>query len=180
MDRCDRERIDEFLKSDPDELRDAPLVAHLDVCSGCRDYMEQSAADPQSWSEAATCLLASEFDRSSSIEYSAASMEFGKPDIPTSIQNVLDSLTPSDDPRRLGRLGGYEISGIIGVGGMGVVLKAVDPALDRVVAIKVMAPHLASHATARKRFAREAKAAAAVLQPNVIPIHRVSSEDATP
>jgi serine/threonine protein kinase len=179
-DRCDRRRIDAFLASDPDELRDAPLVAHLDVCSRCRNYMEQSAAAPQKWSEAATCLLASEFDLSSSIEYSAASLEIGKPDIPTSIQNVLDSLAPSDDPHRLGRLGGYEISGIIGVGGMGVVLKAVDTALDRVVAIKVMAPHLASHATARKRFAREAKAAAAVLHPNVIPIHSVSSDEATP
>lgn len=180
LDRCDHKRIDAFLASDPDELRDALLVAHLNVCSGCRDYMERSAADPQSWSEAAACLLASEFDRSSSIEYSAASLDFGKPDVPTSIQNVLDSLAPSDDPHRLGRLGGYEISGVIGVGGMGVVLKAVDTALDRVVAIKVMAPHLASHATARKRFAREAKAAAAVLHPNVIPIHSVSSEDATP
>ena len=179
-DHCDHKRIDVFLASDPDDLRDAPLVAHLDVCSGCRDYMELSAADSQSWSEAAACLLASEFDRSSSIEYSAASLDFGKPDVPTSIQNVLDSLAPSDDPHRLGRLGGYEISGVIGVGGMGVVLKAVDTALDRVVAIKVMAPHLASHATARKRFAREAKAAAAVLHPNVIPIHSVSSEDATP
>ena len=179
-DRCDHKRIDAFLASDPDDLRDAPLVAHLDVCSGCRDYMEQSAADPQSWSEAAACLLASEFDRSSSIEYSAASMEIGKPDVPTSIQSVLDSLTPSDDPNRLGRLGGYEVSGVVGVGGMGVVLKAFDTALDRVVAIKVMAPHLASHATARKRFAREAKAAAAVLHPNVIPIHSVSSAEATP
>ena len=179
-DRCDHKRIDAFLASDPDELKDAPLVAHLDVCSGCRVYMERSAADSQSWSDAAACLLVSEFDRSSSVEYSAASMDFGKPDVPTSIQNVLDSLAPSDDPHRLGRLGGYEISGVIGVGGMGVVLKAVDTALDRIVAIKVMAPHLASHATARKRFAREAKAAAAVLHPNVIPIHSVSSEDATP
>lgn len=179
-DRCDHKRIDAFLASDPDDLRDAPLVAHLDVCSECRDYMEQAAAESQSWSDAAACLLVSEYDRSSSIKYSAASLEIGKPDIPTSIQNVLDSLSPSDDPHRLGRLGGYEISGIIGVGGMGVVHKAVDTALDRVVAIKVMAPHLASHATARKRFAREAKAAAAVLHPNVIPIHSVSSEDATP
>lgn len=179
-DRCDRQRIDQFLASAPDKSSDVSLVAHLEVCSDCRDYMEQSAADPQTWSEAAACLLASEFDRSSSVEYSAASMEFGKPDVPTSIQSVLDSLTPSDDPNRLGRLGGYEVSGVVGVGGMGVVLKAFDTALDRVVAIKVMAPHLASHATARKRFARESKAAAAVLHPNVIPIHCVSSDEATP
>lgn len=180
LDRCDHKRIDAFLASDPDDLKDAPLVAHLDNCSDCRDYMEQVAAESQSWSDAAAYLLASEFDRSSSNEYSAASLDLGKPDVPTSIENVLDSLAPSDDPHRLGRLGGYEISGIIGAGGMGVVLKAVDTALDRVVAIKVMAPHLASHATARKRFAREAKAAAAVLHPNVIPIHSVSSKDATP
>ena len=43
-----------------------------------------------------------------------------------------------------------------------------------------MAPHLANNATARKRFSREAKAAAAVLHPNVIPIHCVSSDDAIP
>ncbi len=179
-DRCDRQRIDQFLASAPDESSDVSLVAHLEVCSDCRDYMEQSAAAPQTWTEAAACLLASEFDRSSSVEYSAASMEIGKPDVPISIQSVLNSLAPSDDPNRLGRLGGYEVSGVVGVGGMGVVLKAFDTALDRVVAIKVMAPHLASHATARKRFAREAKAAAAVLHPNVIPIHSVSSDEATP
>ncbi|MFN3193676.1 MAG: serine/threonine-protein kinase [Aureliella sp.] len=179
-DRCDHKRIDEFLTSHADDLKDAQLIAHLDSCSGCRDYMEQAAAESQSWCDAAEYLRSSEFDHSSSIEYSAASLELGNPDIPTSIQNVLDSLAPSDDPHRLGRLGGYEISGVVGVGGMGVVLKAFDPALDRVVAIKVMAPHLASHATARKRFAREAKAAAAVLHPNVIPIHSVASDDAMP
>ena len=54
---------------------------------------------------------------------------------------------------------------------MGVVLKAIDKSLDRVVAIKVLAPHLAASGSARKRFAREAKAAAAVLHSNVIAIH---------
>jgi hypothetical protein len=77
----------------------------------------------------------------------------------------------------LGRLGGYEISGVVGTGGMGVVLKASDPSLDRVVAIKVLAPHLASSGAARKRFAREARAAAAVLHPNVIAIHSVFTDD---
>ncbi len=62
----------------------------------------------------------------------------------------------------------------------GVVLKAHDRSLDRIVAIKVMSPHLASNGSARKRFAREAKAAAAVLHPNVIAIHSVASEDAIP
>ena len=87
---------------------------------------------------------------------------------------------PTDDPAMLGRLGGYEISGVVGAGGMGVVLKAIDKSLDRTVAIKVLAPHLAASGAARKRFAREAKAAAAVLHPNVIAIHSVSNDEALP
>src|SRR4030095_3413235 len=99
---------------------------------------------------------------------------------PLQIQDVLDSLGPTDDPQMLGRLGGYEISGVVGAGGMGVVLKAIDKSLDRTVAIKVLAPHLATGGAARKRFAREAKAAAAVLHPNVIAIHSVSNDEALP
>jgi serine/threonine protein kinase len=178
--RCDHQRIDDFLNSDHVGLEDAQLVSHLDFCHDCRVYLERHAADAQSWNQAAELLRQTEFDLAGSIECSAAAMDFPKFNVPMAIQSVLNSLAPSDDPLRLGRLGGYEISGVVGVGGMGVVLKAIDPALDRVVAIKVMAPHLASHATARKRFAREAKAAAAVLHPNVIPIHSVSSEEATP
>ena len=95
-------------------------------------------------------------------------------------QQVLQLLLPTDDPQMLGRLGGYEVSGVVGSGGMGVVLKAVDRSLDRVVAIKVLSPHLASSGAARRRFEREAKAAAAVLHPNVIAIHGVSTESVLP
>ena len=63
---------------------------------------------------------------------------------------------------------------------MGVVLKAIDKSLDRTVAIKVLAAHLATSGAARKRFAREAKAAAAVLHPNVIAIHSVSNDEVLP
>ncbi len=80
----------------------------------------------------------------------------------------------------LGRLGGYEVSGVVGTGGMGVVLKAHDNSLDRTVAIKVLAPHLASSGAAWKRFSREAKAAAAVLHPNVMAIHSVSHGESLP
>ena len=95
-------------------------------------------------------------------------------------KSVLAMLAPTDDPNMLGRLGPYEVSGVIGSGGMGIVLKAFDCSLDRTVAIKVMAPHLASSGSARQRFAREAKAAAAVLHPNVIAIHGVAADQALP
>ena len=56
---------------------------------------------------------------------------------------------------------------------MGVVLKALEPALNRFVAIKILAPHLAASAGARQRFAREAQAAAAVTHDAVIAIHQI-------
>ncbi len=90
------------------------------------------------------------------------------------VLSVLDSLAPTDDPEMLGRVGDYEISGVVGVGGMGAVLKGFDKSLRRVVAIKVMAPHLAHSGSARTRFQREARAAAAITHDNVIDIYAVS------
>jgi len=69
-------------------------------------------------------------------------------------------------PRCWGDLGGYEVSGVVGAGGMGVVLKAIDKSLDRIVAIKVMAPHLATSGAARKRFAPRSQSG---LRPSCIP-----------
>ena len=67
------------------------------------------------------------------------------------------------------------MTNLLGRGGFGVVLKAHDPALGRVVAIKVLAPQLATSAAARVRFAREARAAAAVVHDHVVAIHAVDS-----
>jgi serine/threonine protein kinase len=89
-------------------------------------------------------------------------------------------LRPADRPGLLGTLGGYEVQAVIGQGGMGVVLKAFDPALHRLVAIKVLAPALAGSATARRRFTREAQAAAAVCHDHVVAVHGVSEADGLP
>jgi hypothetical protein len=92
----------------------------------------------------------------------------------------LDFLAPSDKPGSLGRLGHYEVQEVIGRGGMGVVLKAFDENLHRVVAIKVMAPQLAAAATARARFTREARAQAAVTHDHVVTIHAVDESAGLP
>ena len=86
---------------------------------------------------------------------------------------ILGFLDPSDVPGDLGKLGPYRVLEVLGSGGMGIVLKAFDPALNRPVAIKVLAPQLASAGPSRKRFAREARAAAAIRNEHVVAIHAV-------
>jgi serine/threonine protein kinase len=93
---------------------------------------------------------------------------------------VKELLAAPSHPEMLGRLGRYEIERIIGHGGMGIVLKGFDSELNRPVAIKLLAPHLARLGAARQRFAREARAAAAVVHEHVVPIHNVESEHTVP
>ena len=69
--------------------------------------------------------------------------------------------------------GEYSLQRELGRGGMGVVYLARDVQLDRDVAIKVLPTHLASNAVARERFVREARMAAALSHPHIVPIHRV-------
>jgi eukaryotic-like serine/threonine-protein kinase len=90
----------------------------------------------------------------------------------------LSFLGPPSEPGSLGRLDHYEVLEVVGRGGTGVVLRARDTKLQRVVAIKALAAPLAVSGTARARFAREARAAAAVRDEHVIAIHAV--EDGRP
>jgi hypothetical protein len=89
-------------------------------------------------------------------------------------------LAPPRQAGTLGSLGKYDVLEVLGYGGMGVVFRAHDEQLMRVVAIKVMSRELASNATSRRRFSREARAAAAINHPNVITIHSVDEHNGTP
>ena len=171
---CDPSMIEGFLQNTLQKTEEQRFTCHLNECRRCRDLLERSAGDATAWKELADVLKDSSHD-SVSLSSNAGFPE-ESPEVSLQIRNVLGILAPTDAPSMPGRLGTYEVSGVIGSGGMGVVLKAHDSSLDRVVAIKVLAPHLASSGAARKRFAREAKAAAAVLHPNVIAIHGVSND----
>lgn len=88
----------------------------------------------------------------------------------------LSFLQPSTKHGSLARLTHYEIQEVIGRGGCGIVLKATDEVLQRTVAIKVMVPEVAATSPARKRFLREARAAAAIRHENVVSIHAVEEQ----
>ncbi|QJW96946.1 bifunctional serine/threonine-protein kinase/formylglycine-generating enzyme family protein [Frigoriglobus tundricola] len=79
----------------------------------------------------------------------------------------------SHAPPHAPALGHFDILETIGRGGFGVVVKAFDRNLRRVVAIKMMPAELAATSPARRRFVREARAAAAVRHENVVCIHAV-------
>jgi serine/threonine protein kinase len=89
-------------------------------------------------------------------------------------------LRPTSRPDLLGLLGDYEVQEVLGQGGMGVVLKAFEPALHRLVAIKVLASAVAGSATARRRFTREARAAAAVCHEHIVAVYAVHEADGLP
>ncbi|AWM41124.1 Serine/threonine-protein kinase PknB [Gemmata obscuriglobus] len=89
----------------------------------------------------------------------------------------LEFLQPPDKADQLGKLAQFEIVRVVGRGGMGVVLQAYDPSLDRNVAIKVIDPQLANNEVARQRFCREARAAAAVTHDNLVAVHQVNEDE---
>lgn len=89
---------------------------------------------------------------------------------------VLDFLQPTTKPGSLGQLGHYEVLEVLGRGAFGIVVRAFDEKLQRIVAIKVLSPHLAATSPARKRFLREARASGCVRHENVVQIYAVEED----
>jgi eukaryotic-like serine/threonine-protein kinase len=84
------------------------------------------------------------------------------------------ALSPGD------RLAQYTIVSPLGSGGMGEIYRARDTRLDRDVAVKVMAGHIASNPEMRRRFETEAKAVAALSHPSILSIHELLILDGSP
>jgi len=77
------------------------------------------------------------------------------------------------------KIGPYDIQSQVGAGGMGEVYRARDTRLDRVVAIKILPPHLSGRADARERFDREARAISSLSHPNICHLYDVGTQDGT-
>jgi len=168
------------------EEEEADLIRHLDSCASCRRTLDGLAGEglrlPGPTAERAGPPPAPEPALEQVVAKLVEGAGSGVP--PTEVVGAEDLalpfLTAPGQPGHLGRLGHYEILAVIGRGGMGIVLKARDEVLNRIVAIKVMAPQLAIGATARQRFIREARAAAAVRDEHVIDIHAVDEGNGLP
>jgi serine/threonine-protein kinase len=84
------------------------------------------------------------------------------------------------DFRMSTRIGHYDIVAELGRGGMGVVFKGHEPALNRYVAIKMLAPALAHDEAVKERFLREARSMAALNDPHIIQIYYIGETDGQP
>ena len=174
---CDDQALRDMLRGGQEFEPSDDLLSHVENCVHCQQRVTEMAGPREIWQGVKTA-----------ISQSVGSDE--KCDIPlTNLDQYAiqwtesmarQLLSPPTHPEMLGRLGRYEVERLIGSGGMGVVFKAFDTELNRPVAIKLLAPYLANSGPARKRFAREARAAAAVVHPHVVPIHNVETERESP
>jgi serine/threonine-protein kinase len=166
---CSNALLEAALAGSLPAAEEATLHQHLEECEECSTAMERMAGGVAWCHEAAALLTGDELDGAVPARDAWSEVDFS-----------VEYLEPAGEPNVLGRLGGYDVLGIIGRGGMGIVLKGFERELKRCVAIKVLAPHLAHSSLAKKRFAREAQAAAAVVHPNVLAIHQVQASGRLP
>lgn len=190
---CSLKSIEDFLVGKLSDDDSKQMETHLENCKSCRSSLNKVSTSNQIVTSVNSALQDDQWDKhfghdqtigresldQKVIDPNRSTIDFEE--IPSERQrksNLLESLqyfmSPSDIPNSLGRIGLFEIIGLVGRGGMGVVLKARDPSLDRIVAIKMLTPHLIADEEAKTRFCREAKAAATVNHPNIIAIHGVS------
>ncbi len=182
----DHSHLRDHLEGCLPEGEQARLIAHLDHCETCRLALERLAAGDGALIDVARQV--GQEAPATAPGLTGLGKARGREDTDRNPRThpaaeeplALDFLDPPDQAGHLGRLGAHQVLEVRGRGGMGVVLKAFEPALHRVVAIKVLAPVLAASATARQRFVREAQAAAAVRDEHVVAIHAVGEARGLP
>jgi serine/threonine-protein kinase len=178
-------RLKDLLAERLPQEEQARLNRHLERCPACQHRLEGLVAAREPWSGLAK-HLSQPPQREAALKQVMENLKREPDPEPTRDEPAVPAdlplgfLSPSDKPDQLGRLGPYEVLAEIGRGGMGIVLKAFDPTLHRVVAIKVLAPQLATSGVARKRFMREAQAVAAVTHDHIVTIHAVEEANGLP
>ena len=167
--RCARTAsLQRYLREQLDEAEELEVQRHLGSCPDCQRALERAAGDRSTWENIREELRRTPLEEP----------ESGPPDEPW--RELADHLAPTDDPRMVGRLGPYEVCGWIGRGSTGIVLKALEPRLNRYVAIKLMSPEFRASGAARRRFEREGRAVAAVSHERVVPIYAVDEHRGLP
>ena len=168
----DQSVLRKFLNEKLEPASESQVQSHIASCEFCRSSLEQLAGNATVWTEIQDHLAAPVVENSSGDDIAK--------DQQRALRAVKGMLAPTDNPGMLGRIGPYEVCGVIGRGSSGIVVKAHDPRLNRYVAIKLLAPVYSNIGSSRRRFEREGRAVASLNNPHVIPIHAVQDFQGTP
>ena len=169
-------QFNRFLENQTEPKEEARILAHIATCEKCQGVLEKLAGQPEVWSDIKTHLT----EHHSQATLIPSETQPDADERQRDLETLTQLLAPTDDPSMIGRLGGYEIVGLIGRGSAGIVMKALDTRLNRYVAIKLLAPVFANNGSARRRFEREGRAIASLKDPNVIPVYNVGEHQGLP
>jgi WD40 repeat protein len=176
------EVLEQLLRGGLPEEQASGLGAHLAGCAHCQILLDQLSERPnlERWVSACRSLGCSapdepELGRLLANLSATPPTDTHGPGGPTEPSDMsLRFLAPPQREGDLGMIGPYRVLAEVGRGGMGIVLRAYDEELQRIVALKVLPPYRAE-ARARARFVREARAAAGLNHENVVPVHAVAN-----
>jgi serine/threonine-protein kinase len=176
------EQLDAALRGPSTASENADLAAHLAECPACQGRLETMAGGSNWIARQRQAFANPPAPASDALRRAMQALDSvpPRPSEAPPVQPRLDFLQPSEQPGVLGGFGPYEVLDAVAGGGMGIVLKARDPALNRIVALKILPPARASNPAARARFLREARAAAAVVHDHVVPIYAVDEHNGLP
>ncbi len=169
-----------------DCVRAAATLAAEDTFVGTVRAGARAAIAPDAWAERVIALLREAGARPGRSQAETPTTETAHDSGPGPADPLLAPselgalLGPSRAPGELGRLGPYRALAVLGAGGMGVVFRAEDTRLGRLVALKVMRPALAVSAAGRQRFLREARASAAVKHDHIVTVYDTGEERGCP
>jgi WD40 repeat protein len=180
----------DLLEGNIPESDQVAVVSHLDKCSGCQQSLEALANPDDSLTvtlqeqsayqtpEATSAYWPALKNAELALTKNALTVASDDHRVSKSVSQVsLGFLNPPADGTHLGTLANFNIVRVVGRGGMGIVLHAVDTCLQRDVAIKILDPEYSRDELAVKRFCREARAAASISHENVVAVHQVEEDE---
>lgn len=191
----DPQMLRDFLLGRVQEQDLEELASHVEKCKDCQRKLEgERASDllldamrsPAKKETPETARLQSMMDRFAQLKSreTISDLESQVGDTPAppdnTVEEIRQCLAPAQDRGELGRLGPYRVLKLLGRGGMGAVFLAEDVQLGRKVALKVVLPKYAGSEGGRKRFLREAQAAAALDHDNIVTIYQVGEDRDVP
>ena len=169
-----------LIQNDISGDKQVALADHVGGCSGCQQKLDALASGGPTLPSVVRHIDRADPPRDSAfwraLSDAEGALTAAYPGEQPAGEVNLDFLKTTSTPGLIGRLGRFEVQRVIGRGGMGVVVRATDPQLGRDVAIKILDPQLAGNDLAKQRFCREARAAAAVHNDNLVAVYQVDED----